>query len=196
MDRLIQVSLTFLNPKDQRLVRLDLKFHRGNLLLDASLDGRIIRGVAGDGFPDEAAQGFGVPLVGRKLDAAAIRAQLLRSIDLLSQAAEREGRSEFAIKLEYLILGTQEDRSMAARKKARSAARKSKKAAARKAAARKRPSSPKAAPKKAVKRKAAKKQLARSRAAKRKPTPKSAETPSHLDPLRESAKSFAIRHLR
>lgn len=143
-----------------------------------------------------AAQGFGVPLVGREFDAAAIRAQLLGSIASLSQAAEREGRSEFAIKLEYPILGTQEDRAMAARKKARSAARKSKKVAARKTAARKRPSGPKAAPKKGVKRKAAKKQLARSRAAKRKPAPKSADAPSHLDPLRDSARSFAIRHLR
>ena len=70
---------------------------------------------------------------------------------------------------------------MAAKKKARSAASKKKAAGIKKASGKK---------------KTATRKVARTAAAKRKPIPRSADAPSHIDPVRAFARSFALRHQR
>ncbi len=90
---------------------------------------------------------------------------------------------------------------MAVRKKSRNTAPK-KRIAARKKTARKRASPRRTAAKKSAKKKTAKKKVTgkkaakRKVAAKRKPIRASAPAPSHVDPLRASARSFAARLLR
>ena len=84
---------------------------------------------------------------------------------------------------------------MAVRKKSRNTAPK-KRIAARKKTARKRASPRRTATKKSAKKKTAKRKVARKGAAKRKPIRASAPAPSHVDPLRAIARSFAARLLR
>jgi hypothetical protein len=82
---------------------------------------------------------------------------------------------------------------MAARKKTRSAARK-KKTAAQKKTARQRSSTRKGAKKPTAGKTAGK--TAKPRAVRSKAVPKGAGGPSHPDPLRDIARSFAARHIR
>ena len=84
---------------------------------------------------------------------------------------------------------------MAVRKKSRNTAPK-KRIAARKKTARKRTSLRRKAAKKSAQKKTAKKKVARKRVATRKPIRKSKPAPSHVDPLRAIARSFAARRLR
>ncbi len=84
---------------------------------------------------------------------------------------------------------------MAVRKKRRNTAPK-KRIAARTKTARKRASPKRTAVTKSAKKKTAKKKVARKKVATRKPVRKSKPAPSHVDPLRGTASSFAARRLR
>ena len=84
---------------------------------------------------------------------------------------------------------------MAVRKKSRNTAPK-KRIAAGKKTARKRASPRRTAAKKSAQKKTAKKKVARKRVTTRKPIRKSKPAPSHVDPLRATASSFAARRPR